>query len=222
MKKIGTFAVALLIVGASVFGIGNQEQFEFDPTPTKFEGEWRNSNEKYNDQVYVFTGNRWKFTSNDESWRGSGYFTFTNDAITLYKEDGKKWWWYGRNKNPKYKITGAFLKIDLNDKDWVGFLKQHVEEFVTSGEMFDKIQGTWRASTKGYTYIFSGNNFSFFDSDNKYNREGTFALTNNGLLQLLTKEGTGFLFYSFLTDESIRIDILSTPFTAYFGTFNKQ
>jgi hypothetical protein len=217
MKKI----VILMIVGIVLMGCATIN-LEFDPTPTKFEGEWRHPSEKWNDQVYVFTGNRWKYTCNDESKWGSGYFTFTNDAITLYKEDGKKWW-YGSYSNPKYKITDAYLRIDLNDKNWFVMLKQPVEEFVTSGEMFDKIQGTWKLpNKKDYIYTFSGDHFSFFDSDNKNNREGTFTLTNNGLLKLLTKEDTIYLFYSFPTSESIRLDYISSQFPVWIGTFNKQ
>ncbi|MCL1954842.1 MAG: hypothetical protein FWF68_06850 [Spirochaetes bacterium] len=218
MKKI-LILMMLLIASASVFGSGQNEQIEFDPTPTSFEGEWRNSNEKYNDEVYVFTGNKWKYTCNDESKWGSGYFTFTNDAITLYKQDGKKWWY--SYSNPKYKITDAYVRINLNDKNWFGFLKQPVQEFVTSGDMFDKIQGTWRfPATEDYIWTFSENHFSYSDSSNsKNNLEGTFELTNNGLLKLIYKEGTALMSYSFTTNESIQI--IST-LTQYFGIFNKQ
>jgi uncharacterized protein YceK len=216
MKKL----VFLMIVGIVLMGCATVE-FEFDPTPTKFDGEWRNAYEKYNDSVYVFSGNRWKYTCNDESKWGSGYFTFTNDRITLYMENGKKWWSYS---NPKYKINDAYLRIDLNDKNWFVMLKQPVEEFVTSGEMFDKIQGTWRFPvTKDYIYTFSGNHFSYSDSsNNKNNYEGTFAITNNGLLKLLRKEETIYLFYSFPTNESIRLDYILSQFTVWTGTFNRQ
>lgn len=220
MKKILIFTVVLLIAGASVFGSGKQE---FDPTPTKFEGEWRNAAERYNDSVYVFSGNRWKYTCNDESKWGSGYFTFTNDRITLYKEDGKKWW-YGRYNNPKYKITDTYLRIDLNDKNWFVSLKQPVEEFITSGEIFDKIQGTWKfPSTKDYIYTFSGNHFSYFDSsESEYNYEGTFEVTNNGLLKLITIKGTALLSCSFPTDEDIQLDFISTSFFVWHGAYKKQ
>jgi len=214
----------LSIGKASVSGSEKWEQIVFNPTPTKFEGVWRNPHEKYNDSVYEFTGNKWKYTCKKKSEWGSGFFTFTNDEITLYRENGKKWW-YGSYSNPTYKITDAYLRIYLNDKRAFVLLKQPAEEFVTSGEMFDKIQGSWIDITYNTTkskpnYIFSGNHFSFSHSVTHY--DGTFAVTNNGLLKLITTKGTILLSYSFSTNESIRLEYISSPFPIWIGIFNKQ
>jgi len=150
---------------------------------------------------------------------GSGYFTFTNYEIILYGENGKKWRWYGRYKDPTYKITDSFLKIDFN-KEWAGFLKQPVEEFVTSGEVFEKIQGTWKHNSMKCEYIFSGNEFKYEDANYKYN--GTFEI-NNGLLKLNIDKGSLLFAYEFKPNNQINImEYLSGSVYIFWGYFTKQ
>jgi hypothetical protein len=220
MKKILTSTVVLLIVGVSVFGSGNQEKLEFDPTPTKFEGEWRNASEIYKNDVYVFNGNKWQYTDGDDGSVYTGYLALKNDEYIFYKENGKKWW-----QNAKYTINDFALCFTWNNGEKWGFLKQPVDEFVISGEMFDKIQGSWKfqSTKKDYIYTFSGNHFSYSDSSNSNNNyEGTFEVTNNGLLKLITKKGTAYFSFSFPTNESLQLDFINTSFYVWYGTYNKQ
>jgi len=211
----------LSIGKASISENEKWKQIEFNPAPTKFEGVWRNSTEKYSDQVYEFTGNKWKYTSKKKSEWGSGYFTFTNYEITLYRENGKIWWWYGRYKDPTYKIADSFLKVYFKNGQGPGFLKQPVEEFVTSGEMFEKIQGTWKHNSIKCEYIFSGNEFKYKDTN--YNYNGTFEI-NNGLLKLNTTNKGYLLFaYEFKSNNQLNIiEYLGGSAYITWGYFNKQ
>jgi hypothetical protein len=217
MKKFVISMFLLLSVISVVFANGGKE-IEFDPTPTKFEGERRNANEKYSDYVYVFSGNRWQFTNNDESKWGSGYFTFTKDTITLYKEDGKKWW----NNSPKYRINNAYFRIDRSNNNWAEFLKQPVEKFVTSGEIFDKLQGSWKATdSRMCEYIFFGNEFIFNYSKNNF--KGTFEM-NSGLLKLIIDNDYALFICEFTSDNMINIECIysSIDYTIIHGYFNKS
>jgi hypothetical protein len=221
MKKFVISMLLVLSVMSVVFANGGKE-IDFDPAPTKFEGEWRNAHEKYSDQVYVFSGNRWKYTCNDESKWGSGYFTFTKDTITLYKEDGKKWWHGRHNSNPIFEMHNAMFYLIWNNNDWGAFLKQPVE-FVTNGEIFLKFEGIWKNVSSKFesTYTFSGNQFVFIGK-NGYTIKGTFEITNNGLLKLITPEGAALLPFSFQTDGTIILNHISSSFYIIWGTFNKQ
>jgi hypothetical protein len=211
MKKL---IISMLLV-FGVMSVVFAKDLVFDPTPTPLE---RNQHENYSDEVYTFTGNSWKFTrGNFQPSNRSGLFTYTKNKITLYVENGKKFW----NGTTKYEIIdNAAINIFWSNGEVATFLKQPFE-FVTSGEMFEKIQGVWAYSKDNYN--FSGNQFSYFSTKGKSHcYEGTFEVTNNGLIKLTTSKGIAYLYFLFPTDNKIRLDYIGSYFVVYSGTFNKQ
>jgi len=214
MKKTVFSLVVLTIV---LFGCASVPK-EFDSTPTPFEGEWRNYAEKWNDEVYVFNGNSWRYTCNDESKNGSGLFVLKGNDITLYKDNGKKWWW-----NSKYIVNNAIFKITWNRERYVLFMKQPVKEFVSDGELSSKLQGTWKAFDVNVIYTFSENRFMYItDKKSQKNFEGTFETNDDGLLKITVPEGEILFHITFKTDTNIRSEVIKTILNIQYGDFFKQ
>jgi len=219
MKKTTNLALALAIFAFIITGCASGKNIAFDHTPTPLEGVWRNAREKYSDTVYTFTGNKWQFNS-ATSKPGSGMFVLKKDEIIFYKENGKKW---GLNATRKYRVSDVAFRLEWQNVN-AGFVKQPVEEFVTSGEMLSRFEGTWVSTSTQfpYKYTFSGNKFA-----HKVNLavEGTFEL-NSRIIKLKFPKGIIWFEYEF-KDNDLSLNIIAgdydtSDYRFAYGNFKKQ
>jgi len=219
MKKI---ILSLVIFGSVLipcFSNGSSE-IKFDPTPTLFEGEWRNPAEQYSDQVFVFSGNSWKLICDDMSKSGSGYFTLdkNNNTISFYMENGRNWL-----SNQKYLVNSVMMKIVRGKENWI-FFKQPMKEFYSDNELSSKLQGTWKYIYPEYdvTYTFSGNHFNFTYTNKKLNFEGSFETNEDGLIKFITSEGEAILHVTFKTDKSLWFEAFGNSIGIVGGDYIKK
>jgi hypothetical protein len=153
-----------------------------------FDGEFRNAYDKYSDEVYVFTGNRYQYTSKSQS--ESGTYELKGGEIIFYNEKGKKW-----RTVTQYVINDLFLRVYISNNNTPTYLKPF-GEFINSGKLVTQFQGTWTNSNDpNVSYTFSGNKFVFTNSK-KNTVEGTIE-ANSRIIKLTAPDGYAMMTYEF-------------------------
>ena len=180
--------------------------------PASLDGVWYHPNADSLNARITFVGNSFTY-----SWAlGEKKGTFTSDKrgnITLNADDGTKW-------TTKYTLKNDDLTLTQGKGGWhwYGTFVKYYPNLT--------IEGTWKhpmTQTKGATYTFSGDNFTYTRNDN-VNYSGTVKTTENTISLIISDVTVRMYTYRFTNNGSTLelIPVSGDGGTFYFGQFKKQ